>query len=229
MGPIPIQSLSVAPAFYTTQVDLCGPFNAYSQHHRRTTAKIWLVVFCCISTSCTDIRVMEDYPSTSFILAFSKFTCAYGYPKLLLSDEGSQLIKSFETMKLNFVNIKQSLFSNMNVDYQVCPVGGHNMNGKVERKIREIKKSLQKSLDGKRISILQWESLVTEVANNINNLPLALGNIVSNYESMDLLTPNRLILGRNNERSPIGSMDVTSDPKRIFKTNQAIFNAWFEN
>ena len=59
-------------------------------------------------------------------------------------------------------------------------------------------------------------------------MPLALGNLVSDFESMDLLTPNRLLMGRNNERCPVGNMIVTSDPRRIFKSNETIFNSWFE-
>ena len=103
------------------------------------------------------------------------------------------------------------------------------MNGRVERKIREIRKSLEKTLCNRRLSIIQWETIGSEIANNLNNLPLALGNIVSDFETMDILTPNRLMMGRNNERSPIGSMEVTTDPSRIFKANQAVFETWFEN
>jgi hypothetical protein len=40
MGPISTANLNIAPAFYSTQVDLCGPFNSYSNHHKRTTIKI---------------------------------------------------------------------------------------------------------------------------------------------------------------------------------------------
>ena len=53
-------SLRIAPAFYVTKVDLCGPFKAYSPHNKRTTIKIWLAVYCCMSTSTTLIKVMED-------------------------------------------------------------------------------------------------------------------------------------------------------------------------
>ena len=38
------------------------------------------------------------------------------------------------------------------------------------------------------------------IANKINDLPLALGNVVSDFETMDMLTPSRLRLGRNNNR-----------------------------
>jgi len=103
------------------------------------------------------------------------------------------------------------------------------MNGKVERKIQHIKSSLEKTLHKDRLSIIQWESIVSTIANEINNLPLALGNLVSNFDSMDLITPNRLLLGRNNERSPVGNMTIVSNSTKIFKSNNNIFNAWLIN
>ena len=53
MGPVSSHSLRIAPAFYATQVDLCGPFKAYSTHNKRTTIKVWLAVYCCMSASTT--------------------------------------------------------------------------------------------------------------------------------------------------------------------------------
>ena len=85
------------------------------------------------------------------------------------------------------------------VEFDTCPVGGHNINRKVERRIRHIKESLEKNVQNERLSIIQWETISAEVANAISDLPLALGNIVSDYENMDLITPNGLHLGRNNE------------------------------
>ena len=229
MSPVSQYNLTIAPAFYVTQVDLAGPFKAYSPHQKRTTIKIWLVIFCCTTTSATSIKVMDDYSSTAFIQAFIRFSCCYGYPKVLLPDEGSQLVKGCESMKLNFQNIKFRLHHDVSVEFEVCPVGGHNMHGKVERKIREIKISIEKNMVNERLSIIQWETLSAEIANTINDLPLALGNISSEFDTMDLLTPNRLLLGRNNNRSPIGTLNVTSDAHRIFKENGKIFNSWFEN
>ena len=85
------------------------------------------------------------------------------------------------------------------VEFDTCPVGGYNINRKVERKIRHIKESLEKNLQNERLSIIQWETVSAEIGNAINDLPIALGNIVSYYENMDLITPNRLRLRKNNE------------------------------
>ena len=116
----------------------------------------------------------------------------------------------------------------MNVEFKTCPVGGHNMHGKVERRIQEIRKSIENTVHNERLSVIQWETLFAQIANSINDQPLALGNIVADFENMDLLTPNRLRLGRNNNRSPTGSVEVTNNPTRIIKDNQRIFNTWFE-
>ena len=90
MDPVSSHSLSIAPAFYATQVDLCGPFKEYSPHNRRTTIKIWLAVYCFMYTSTTLFKVMEDYSTTAFKQLFVQFSCEVDYPKFLSIDEGSQ-------------------------------------------------------------------------------------------------------------------------------------------
>ena len=228
MGPLPKTSFTIAPAFYSTQLDLSGPYKSYSPAHKRTTVKVWLVVYCCCSTSAVMINVMDDYSSPAFIQAFTRFSARHGFPKKVFCDEGSQLIKGTKDMTLSYTNIKSRLFKEQNVDFQTCPVGGHNVNGRVERKIKEVNLSLEKFINNQRLSILQWETMSAVIANTINNLPLAVGN-VTDCENMDLLTPNRLLLGRNNERGPSGEFVVSKNPTQMIKENTKIYDAWFES
>ena len=113
------------------------------------------------------------------------------------------------------------------VDFATCPVGGHNYNGKVERRIKHVKESLEKTISNQRLSVLQWETISAELSNAINDLPLALGNIVSDFENMDLITPNQLKLGRNNERSPVSPMTVVGNHLKVLEENKKIFSVWF--
>ena len=53
------------------------------------------------------------------------------------------------------------------------------MHGKVEIKIHEVKKLIEKTVLNEQLSDIQWETCAAEIANRINDLPLALGNIVS--------------------------------------------------
>ena len=229
MGPVKDCNVCIAPAFYSTQVDLCGPFNSYSKHNKRATVSIYLVVFCCCTTGAVSIKIMDDYSTDAFLLGFIRFSTIYGYPKFLLPDEGSQLVKGCKSMQLSYVDLQHKLNIEYGVQFETCPVGGHNMHGKAERKIRHIRESIRKKLHGNRLSLLQWETLGDQIANNINNLTIATVSVSADLENLDILTPNRLLLGRNNERSPSGPLMVTSDYSKILKANIDIFCIWFES
>ena len=53
------------------------------------------------------------------------------------------------------------------------------------------------------------------IASTINDLPIGLGSILGDYENVDIITPNWPRLGRNNDGSPVATMEVTSNPARI--------------
>ena len=175
----------------------------------------------------TSIKVMDDYSTTSFLQAFVRFSAEVGYPKTMLCDQGSQLVKGCESMKLSFKDLQHQLNLDASVELNVCPVGGHNWNGRVERKIQEVRKSIETVFTHTRLSVLQWETVAASISNNINNMPLSLGNSKSNLDSLDILTPNRLRLGRNNNRSPEGPFTISHRDK-IIEENQKIFDSWFE-
>jgi len=98
---------------------------------------------------------MDDYSSPAFFQAFTRFACDAGYPKSVFVDRGSQILKTYNNAKINFQDTKYKLHYDVDVEFELCPVNGHNYNGKVERKIRKIKHSLVKSYNDQRLSLLQ--------------------------------------------------------------------------
>ena len=228
MGSASKNQLCVAPPFYITQVDLDGPYKAYSVHNKRSTVKIYIATFVCCTTGTTSLKVMEGYDTTQFLHCFSRFACELGYPKKLLTDEGSQIVCGCQNVVLNMTDIAGTLNREFGIEFATCPVGGHNYNGKAERKIRTIQDIMNKTIHHARLSILEWETLCSEIANSVNNLPVAIGNETEELESIDLITPNRLRLGRNNQRSPIGPLEVTGKLERLLRLKTDIFRSWWE-
>ena len=162
MGPLGDENLKIAPAFYTSQVDIFGPYLAYSIVNKRATVKVWFVLYCCCTTGAVDVKIMEDYSTESFLLAFVRFSCRYGYPQSLLTDEGSQLVKGCNDMVISFTDLSHKLSFEYGVDFRTCPVGAHYMNGKAERKIQHVQRSMEMMI-GERFSIIQWETLVASI------------------------------------------------------------------
>ena len=120
MGPKHDSNLCIALAFYTTQVDICGPFESYSNANKGARINIWLVVQ---AVAC---KVTDDYTTDVFILAFIRFSSRYGYSYSQLLDYGSQLIKGCKDMIISFPDVKQKLGDS--VYYSHC-VGVHYVHG----------------------------------------------------------------------------------------------------
>ena len=228
MGPIQNINLCIAPAFMASQLDIFGPYKSFSNVNRRATVKVWFLIFCCCTTGAIDIRLMEDYSTDAFILSFIRFSCRFGYPLYLLPDAGSQLIKGCKDMTYSYIDCKQRLSVEYGVQYLPCPVGAHYVHGRVERKIREVRKCVSVNVEGERLSTIQWETLMLQISNSINNLPIGLKNKTEDLENLDILTPNRLILGRNNERCPNSPLLITGNYSKIIEKNTDIFKAWFK-
>ena len=56
---------------------------------------------------------------------------------------------------------------------------------------------------------------------------IGLGNKTELLGNADILTPNRLILGRNNNRNPTSPLEISRDLRRIIESNNNIYQSWF--
>ena len=57
-------------------------------------------------------------------------------------------------MELSFHDVKHRLNVEYGIEFDTCPVGGHNMHGKVERKIQQVKLSIDKQFQKERLSVI---------------------------------------------------------------------------
>ena len=102
----------------------------------------------------------------------------------------------------------------------------------MERRIRALRESLERlgiSTDHP-LTPLEWETAFMKVANLLNNVPIAKGNPSSKSDiGYDILTPNRLLLGRNNYRS-LTSAGITVElgVQYMLDQNNKVVKAWFQ-
>ena len=228
LGKVHEVRITIAPAYWNCQVDLFGPMIAHCEHNHRALVKIWGCVFKCPATSAVMVHVMQKYSTDAFLQAFSRFGDRYGYPHKLYIDAGSQLVSACKNTELNWVDVSTALArkSKTGIDFETCPVGGHNAHGAVERSIKEIKKLFLTCFGGLKLDILSYETAFSFVSNDLNNMPLCIGSKYENLDHIDLITPNRLTLGRNNKRSPVG-FPVFDSGSRLMKQMDSVVEAWW--
>ena len=228
LGKLHQTRLTIAPVFHVSQVDLFGPMTAICEHQHRSTVKVYGVVFKDPASCAVAIYVMQDYSAAAFLQAYTRFASRYGHPSEIRIDEGSQLVSACKKMELSMLDITDFLSINhkVGVTYSTCAVAGHNSHGMVERSIKEIKNLLNKVYKGLRLDILSFETCFSWIASELNNLPICIGSRVENLDHVDLITPSRLLLGRNNRRALSGYVRL-STPSRLIDQMDKIYEVWW--
>ena len=220
--------LLVAPPFYSIQIDAMSPLYAYSAHNHRAILTLYALVIVCNITGATAAYVLEREDTGSIVKAILRHSFRYGFPRNYMHDLQSALTVA-GTLKMDIRDMESSL----NRDYGMVALPkatqAHGSRGKVERTIREIRKMINaKDLSSYRQSIISWETTLGALTNDINNLPLARTEVStqSNRGEFEILTRNRLLLGRNNYRSPDGKFSVDGNPMKLLE-NILEINTYF--
>jgi hypothetical protein len=228
MGKLHSNRFIIAPAFYTVQIDMFGPILAICEHNHRSSVKCWGLVFKCPSTGAISVNVMAKYDTSAFMLSYTRHASRYGHPHNLVIDAGSQLIKGCAEMTHAILDVQQmtTILHKVGGSFEVVPVGSHNQNGMVERGIREVKTLFMQMYRGFKMDILALETAFAWISNELNNFPQCLGSRTSNLEGLDIITPARLIHGRNNRRCLSGPVTVGT-PSRLMRQIKETEEAWW--
>ena len=229
MGPVHENRMTVAPPFYNTQIDLCGPFVARCEHNHRSSVKVWAAIFRDPGSGALAAHIMENYSTESFTQCFSRFCHNHCVPDMIYIDPGSQLKSACNKMELNVTKLTKTLNGKqtIGVKYQVGPTGGSNYQGTVERSIAEVKKLFFLTFGGVKLSILAYETALSFVCNELNNLPLCIGSKTSELDHIDLITPSRLMFGRASNRSLNSPVRVDRPTKLLAQLDQ-VYESWWK-
>jgi hypothetical protein len=101
----------------------------------------------------------------------------------------------------------------------------------VEAKIKVVRKILQSLSDTADIvnTLLGWETVFARIADHIDNLPIARGTSrAPNDLGWDIITPNRLKLGRNNFRQLEGHIVLSGGPQTMLDRNRLLQEKWYD-
>ena len=228
MGKVHATRLTIAPAFTVCQVDLLGPYKAQCEHNHRSSVKVWGVVFKDPASGAVFVHAMGKCDTSAFLQAYTRFAARFCHPQKLYPDEGSQLLRACQEMEISWVDVATTLNAQycVGVEFQACPVGGHNFHGMVERSVREVKKLFNTVYAGIKLDLLGYETAFGWISNELNNLPLCLGTRYRDLDHLDLLTPNRLIHGRANRRALSGCCMVDK-PSVMLARMEDVFQAWW--
>ena len=229
MGKLHDNRFVIAPPFYGAQCDMFGPLTAICEHNHRSTVKVWGLVFKDPSCGAIAVYCMAKYNTASFVMAYTRHASRYGHPKRVVIDAGSQLVKAVKEMKTSLVELEGlvRIQHQVGIEFRIVPVGSHYQNGQVERGIKEVRNLFQQMYSGLKLDILSYETAFSWIANELNCFPSCLGSRTDQLDNLDLITPSRLMHGRNNRRSLSGHATVEM-PSKLLDQMEDTTRAWWK-
>ena len=238
MGPKPQSSLTIAPPFYTTMMDLMGPFLVYvpgfearTRNRRVLQAKVWVCLFCCPVTKNVNLQVAEKIDTDGMVDVMTRFSCEVGVPKLVLCDKQSSIEKMLRESCIEIRDLEDRLIVEYGIKFLTCPVAGHNFHGQVERCVRSVREVLSETGAFDRIlHATGLQTVMKLIENQINNIPLgyAFGRDSDNSAALRIITPSMLRHGRNNTRALDGPIQITNKFDKMMDKVLQTYKAWFK-
>ena len=210
--------LTFAPPFTYLQCDIAQPFHTKTRSAGCQTTKSPCLVVCCLVTGGIGLYMMEDWTTESVMHALTRYGTRYGMPSVLYIDSGSQL-KSLKNTSFDLQDLSYNLHSKISCNLVVSAPKAHVSQGKIERKIGIVKDMLLKLGEPRFLmSYLAWETLFASISNHLNDLPIARASSRTVIRpEYNVLTVNRLLVGRNNNRALAGPLILDNCLSAMFQ------------
>ena len=208
MAPLPEDRLTPGEAPFTrVGIDYFGPL--YTKVGR-STPKRYGVIFTCLACRAVHLEVAHSLDTDSFLGAFSRFTARRGVPKVVISDNGTNLTAAEKELKSMLDQLNQTKIEKRHreMEWKFLPPGASHMAGVWERLIRSTKNILRALInkeDQRCVSDETLHTILCEVEAILNDRPISQNH--SSPDDFPALTPNMLLTFTRRPATPPGNFD----------------------
>ena len=146
MAPLPrIRLQQSSRPFINCAVDFGGPYLT-KQGRGRVRAKRYLCLFLCLQTHCCHLELVSSLDTYTFLNAFIRMTARRGWPKQMLSNNGTNFVSSSREIKELVSAIDQDkvqrMTSNKGVTWKWNPPAAPHFGGVFESMIKSAKRAI---------------------------------------------------------------------------------------
>ncbi|XP_028405249.1 uncharacterized protein LOC114527754 [Dendronephthya gigantea] len=216
------------PPFLYSSVDYFGPVNV--KVGRNKTTKHYGVIFTCLNTRAIHCELAVDASAMELMQVLRRFFSYRGYPKLLLSDNGTQMVGASNELHamIKGWDAKQlkEFCADRSIKWQFTTPLAPHQNGCTEAMVKTVKTALKKAIGDTVLAPFELYTVLLEIANLVNQRPI--GRIPTDPDDGRFLCPNDILLGRATSTVPQGPFRQTKNPRHRFEFCQRIVEAFWK-
>ena len=183
--------------FTHTRVDYLAPI---ALKFLRRTLKRWCCLFTCLTTRAVHIEGAQSLDTESCLAAVTRFIARRGYPKTIISDNGTNFVGAAKELKA-FMDEREkakieSNLAQKKIVLKFNPPGAPHFSGICERLVQSCKKVRIAILDNRSFTDEVLSTTMCRVEQTLNARPLTA--VSDDPEDLTALTPNHFLQGREN-------------------------------
>ncbi|XP_062558013.1 uncharacterized protein LOC134222885 [Armigeres subalbatus] len=196
MAPLPKQRLTpYLKPFSYVGIDYLGPLEVTVGRRRE---KRYIVVFTCLVVRAIHLELAYSLTTDSCIMAIRRFTCKWGSPVEIFTDNGTNFVGANRKLKeqIKMINDKcGETFTDARTKWSFNPPAAPHMGGVWERMVRSVKETMQALEDGHKLNDEILLTVLAETVDIINARPLTY--MPQGPNECEALTPNHLLFGES--------------------------------
>ena len=198
--PYGVPSTSALPEYRTegsrpfevTGVDFARPF--LYKVGKKEEGKCYVIIFTCASSRAVHLEVARTQTADEFKSKLNAFISRRTRPRIIISDNAKVFKATADWIKTVRKSEKlQNYLARENIRWQFNLAKSPWWGGIYERLIKEIKKTLHKTLGRSYLSYEAFKSVIMDIERNLNNRPLTY--VEAEGEEEAVLTPNMILWG----------------------------------
>ena len=179
MSPLPADRLERTAPFEKVGMDVFGPYVIHDgRSTRRTKAskKVWVLLFTCLYSRAVHLECLVSLDTSTFIMAFRRFSAVRGRCRLIRSDHGTNFIGAKNELEgeIDVPGIMMGI-KNEECVWELVPPYASHFAGVWERKVGSVKRVLNVAIAQAKQTFLSRDefcTLLQEAGSIVNNTPL---------------------------------------------------------
>ena len=180
MADLPTERVNSGCAFDHVGIDVFGPFMVHQGKHTRRalgTQKVFVLILNCLASRAIHVEPLEGMDTSSFINALRRFFAIRGISKSIRSDHGSNFLGALGQAE-DFARVQAEVEAR-GIEWAMNPVGASHFGGPYERKIGAVRRVLEATMRGSKVSLSrdEFNTLLQEAVAVVNSTPLYAGSM----------------------------------------------------
>lgn len=212
--------------FQTTGVDFAGPLEYKISKEEK--GKCYILIFTCATSRAVHLEVTKSQTAEELQQKLTAFITRRTRPELIISDNAQTFKTTAEWIQqIRKSEALQDFLAKQNIRWQFNLAKSPWWGGMYERLIKDVKKTLYKTMGRANLTLEQFESVVMDIERHLNNRPLTYMESEAGEEQV--LTPNLIMWGQDAhiiEDIEADLDEVSKIHRRLMEKKQHAWRRW---